>query len=83
MDWYFAPLGTDDSQKVNNGAVVLKDFPEFTTYGVISGQSLRTNSTQLKHAGTYICTIMGTDPGRKSTTKKHSAQVTVLGESLN
>lgn len=79
--WYFIAFGGSDEIRLNSKSQTSNSTKGFSLNGKIPGESLTINSSELKHAGKYICTTLTRQAhSSKADTARFVAQVIVLGE---
>jgi len=81
IDWYFVDVGGSDEIKLSARSQVFSTGKDFSVSGKIPGESLSINSTEIKHAGKYICTTLERQKNRSSAdVARFITQVIVLGK---
>jgi len=81
IDWYFVDVSGSEEIKLSARSQISSAGKGFSVSGKIPGESLSISSTELKHAGKYICATLERPKNRSTTdAAKFITQVIVLGK---
>src|SRR6218665_937434 len=81
IDWYFVAVGGSEEIKLSTRSQISSAGKDFSVSGKIPGESLSINTTEIKHAGKYICTTLERQKNRSSAdVARFITQVIVLGK---
>ena len=83
IDWYFVDVCGSEEIKLSARSQTSSAGKGFSVSGKIPGEGLSISSTELKHAGKYICATLERQKNRSTTdVSKFITQVIVLGKFL-